>query len=169
MQLSRRFRDSKVAPEHPFVDSLARRLAHHWLIAGLLLWMFLACCFPLFDTDLFWHLKTGEWILQNLSIPGYDLYTFTDYGNRWIDLHWGFQVAAAVLYRIGGANLLILTKAAILTLALGVGCYSGGAGLRDWQRVLCWLLPAITISDTSLARSWALTISLSTSASMSSS
>ncbi|MBS0206691.1 MAG: hypothetical protein JSS49_27760 [Planctomycetes bacterium] len=117
-----------------------------WSVPLLLLWMFLACCFPLFDTDLFWHLKTGEWILQNGSIPGYDLYTFTDYDKRWIDLHWGFQVMAAILYRIGGANLLILAKCTILALAIGVGCYAGGAELRGWQRALCWLLPAITIS-----------------------
>lgn len=108
--------------------------------------MFLACCFPLFDTDLFWHLKTGEWILQNFSIPGYDLYTFTDFDKRWIDLHWGFEVGAAILYRVGGANLLILSKAAILMLALGIGCYAGGPKLRGCQRVLCWILPAITIS-----------------------
>lgn len=117
-----------------------------WTVPLLLLWMFLACCFPLFDTDLFWHLKTGEWILQNGTVPGYDLYTFTDYDKRWIDLHWGFQVIAATLYRIGGANLLILAKCTALALAIGVGCSAGGAGLPGWQRAWCWLLPAITIS-----------------------
>ena len=108
--------------------------------------MFLACCFPLYDTDLFWHLKTGELILETWSIPGHDLYTYTDSDKRWIDLHWGFQVGAALVYRLGGANLLILVKAAILTVALGIGCWAGGVALRNWQRVLCWLLPAITIS-----------------------
>lgn len=122
------------------------RFRWDWLPACLLLWMFLACCFPLFDTDLFWHLKTGEWILENFSIPGYDLYTFTDFDKRWVDLHWGFQVGAALVYRLGGADLLILAKAAILMTALGIGCYAGGVHLRGWQRVLCWILPAITIS-----------------------
>lgn len=120
--------------------------------------MFLACCFPLFDTDLFWHLKTGEWILQNFSIPGYDLYTFTDFDKRWIDLHWGFEVGAAILYRVGGANLLILCKAAILMLALGFGCYAGGPKLRGCQRVLCWILPAITISGRGYERPEILTL-----------
>lgn len=128
------------------------------LVWGLLLWMFLACCFPLFDTDLFWHLKTGEWILENLTIPGYDLYTFTDFDKRWIDLHWGFQVGAALLYRLGGANLLILAKASILVLALGIACYAGGASLRSWQRVLCWLLPAITISGRGYERPEIITV-----------
>ena len=128
------------------------------LVATLLVWMFLACCFPLFDTDLFWHLKTGEWILQNLTIPGYDLYTFTDFDKRWIDLHWGFQVGAAILYRLGGANLLILAKASILVLALGIACYAGGAGLRSWQRVLCWLLPAVTISGRGYERPEIITV-----------
>lgn len=135
-----------------------RRFRIDWLPVLLLLWMFLACCFPLYDTDLFWHLKTGEWILENVSIPGFDLYTFTDFDKRWIDLHWGFQVGAAILYRIGGADLLILTKAAILMLALGIGCYAGGASLRGWQRVLCWILPAITISGRGYERPEILTL-----------
>lgn len=117
-----------------------------WLICLLLVWMFLACCFPLFDADLFWHLKTGEWIIQNGTVPGFDLYTFTDLDKRWVDLHWGFQVVSAMIYRIGGANLLVLSKAATLTLALCIGCLGSGSSLAGWKRVLCWLLPAIAIS-----------------------
>lgn len=129
-----------------------------WLGAGLLLWMFLACCFPLYDTDLFWHLKTGELILQNWSIPGYDSYTYTDFGNRWIDLHWGFQVFMAVLYRLGGADLLILVKAGIITAALGIAYAAGGRGLSPWQRVLCWILPAIAISGRAYERPEIITV-----------
>ena len=136
----------KPRPVSPSLAHPVDRLARDVLVPLLLLWMFLACCFPLFDTDIFWHLKTGEWILQNGTVPGYDLYTFVDFNNRWIDLHWGFQVTAAILYRIGGANLLILSKSAILTLALGVGCYGTGRDLTGWQRAACWILPAITIS-----------------------
>lgn len=147
-----------VSPAASAELSTTRRFAIDWLPAGLLVWMFLACCFPLFDTDLFWHLKTGEWILQNLTIPGYDLYTFTDFDKRWIDLHWGFEVGAAILYRIGGANLLILAKAGILMLALGIGCYAGGPNLRGWQRVLCWVLPAITISGRGYERPEIITV-----------
>ncbi len=139
-------RTSKSRPEIEPPANPGKRHAREMLVPLLLLWMFLACCFPLFDTDLFWHLKTGEWILQNGTVPGYDLYTFVDFNNRWIDLHWGFQVTAAILYRIGGANLLILSKSAILTLALGIGCYGTGRGLTGWQRAACWILPAITIS-----------------------
>lgn len=142
-----------IASQHP---SDGKRF--DWLGAGLLLWMFLACCFPLYDTDLFWHLKTGELILQDWSIPGYDAYTYTDYGNRWIDLHWGFQVGVALVYRLGGANLLILVKAAIITAALGIAYAAGGGPLRRWQRVLCWILPAIAISGRAYERPEVITV-----------
>jgi hypothetical protein len=123
-----------------------------------LLWMFLACCFPLQDSDLFWHLKTGEWILEHRAIPGYDLYTYTDFDKRWIDLHWGFQVVAASLYRLGGADLLVLAKATILTVALGIACYAGGPKLSPGLRVLCWILPAITISGRGYERPEVVTV-----------
>lgn len=129
-----------------------------WLLSGLLLWMFCACCFPLYDSDLFWHLKTGELILQTGEIPGFDTYTYQDYGKRWIDLHWGFQVSAAILYRLGGANLLIVSKAAILAGALAVGYFASGERLRTWQRVACWILPAITISGRGYERPEILTV-----------
>ena len=146
MNIAVRNRTDESVPNRWVWIRLRGWFATEFLNILLLIWMFLACCFPLFDTDLFWHLKTGEWILQNGMIPGYDLYTFTDFDKRWIDLHCGYQVAVAILYRIGGANLLILAKASLLTLALGVGCYSGGVKLCQWHRLLCWVLPAITIS-----------------------
>lgn len=134
------------------------RLISWWLAWSLFVWMFLACCFPLYDTDLFWHLAAGEYILQTGTIPGYDLYTYTDYGKRWIDLHWGFQIGAALVYRLGGADLLILVKAGILTLALGIAFHAGGTSLPPWARVGCWVLPAIAISGRGYERPEIITV-----------
>ena len=88
--------------------------------------MFLACCFPLMDTDFWWHLRTGELIFQR-GFPDLDWYTFTDFDKPWIDLHWGFQVLMTGIYHVGGASAVVLFKAGILALALAVAM-SAGAG-----------------------------------------
>jgi hypothetical protein len=119
----------------------------HRVLGGLLcLAMFLACCFPLSDTDLFWHLKTGEWILANGQVPFVDLYTFTNAEQPWIDLHWGFQVLMATVHRLGGSALVVTLKALVLTAALWVGWSTTGRNLPAWLRALPWCLALLTLS-----------------------
>ncbi len=56
----------------------------------------------IFNSDIWWHLKTGERILAGSGIPQTDPYTYTVAGAEWIDLHWGFQVIVALLFRVAG-------------------------------------------------------------------
>ncbi len=51
--------------------------------------------------------QNGRADLADVQIPQTDWYTFTCSQERWIDLHWGFQLFAAALYHLGGINLLI--------------------------------------------------------------
>jgi hypothetical protein len=111
-----------------------------------LLWTFLSLCFPLVDTDFWWHLKTGEWIVQEGRVPQVDLYTFTEVNTPWIDLHWGFQLLITLLYRLGGENLVILTKAGVITAAVAVTWHAGGRGLPTWGKAGLWILPVVCIS-----------------------
>lgn len=61
------------------------------------------------DTDIWWHLRTGRYIIETRTIPGFDIYSYTAGGNRWIDLHWLFEV---ILYgthaAAGGYGLSLL-------------------------------------------------------------
>jgi hypothetical protein len=114
--------------------------------AGFLLWTFVSLVYPLFDTDFWWHLKTGELILQGNAPPQVDLYTFTDSDKPWIDLHWGFQVLIAVLHRLGGVNLVILTKAGVITAAIAIAWRASGRSLPSWLKAPLWTLPVIAIS-----------------------
>jgi len=40
------------------------------------------------DPDLGWHLKTGEWIVNNKSVPHFDQFSWTMSGFRWVDHEW---------------------------------------------------------------------------------
>lgn len=116
------------------------------LFATVLLWTFLATCFPMYDTDFWWHLRTGEWILETHSIPGIDLYTFTDIDRPWIDLHWGFQILITVLYHLGGVPLVTLCKAGITSAAVAVAWQAGGISQPAWKKAVVWVLPIVCIT-----------------------
>ncbi|MFN5532164.1 MAG: hypothetical protein ACK5F7_16440, partial [Planctomycetaceae bacterium] len=60
-------------------------MAPRALAALLLAWAFVSLIFPLYDTDFWWHLRTGQWIWSEGRIPQVDLYTFTNSENPWID------------------------------------------------------------------------------------
>ena len=137
---------ASLAPPHTVAVAPEQQLWNRVLFGGFLLWIFLSLCFPLYDTDFWWHLKTGEWIWQTKSVPQVDIYTFTDQGQPWIDLHWGFQLLITALYHTGGVNLVILTKAAVITAAVAVAWFAGGRALPVWLKAATWVLPAICIT-----------------------
>jgi len=108
--------------------------------------MFLSCCFPLTDTDFWWHLKTGELMFERGTIPHYDWYTYIDSDKRWIDLHWGFQLLITSLHWLGGVNLIIVVKAGLLTAALAIAIRAASRDLPASWIPFCWWLPIIAIS-----------------------
>lgn len=130
-----------------FDDWLDRALA-----AAFLLWLFLACCVPLKDTDFWWHLRTGELILARGELPYVDWFTFTSGDRAWIDLHWGFQLLVTLLYRLGGVALVTLVKAAVLTLAVAIAWSVPKRNIPAWLNGLCWIMPIIVISGRAYER-----------------
>ncbi len=69
------------------------------------------------DGDFWWHLRTGEYILQTRTIPHQDIFSYTRAGQEWITHEWLSQVLIAVLFQLGGFGALILTFAAIIAAA----------------------------------------------------
>lgn len=57
---------------------------------------------PIYDTDYFWHLRTGALIAESGSVPRTDPFSYSAPGARWIDLHWLFQLGLHGLYGLGG-------------------------------------------------------------------
>ena len=70
------------------------------------------------DFDTWWHLASGRWIVDHLTIPATDTLSFTVPDHPWINLQWLFDVALYLLHGIGGADLLVITSAAAFTAAL---------------------------------------------------
>jgi tetratricopeptide (TPR) repeat protein len=77
---------------------------------------------PMDETDLFFHLKLGDHILEHHRIPFRNLFSFTYPDHPDPDLAWAFQVAVALAYRLGGFEAIVLLKTLLFVGALGLVC-----------------------------------------------
>ncbi len=96
------------------------------------------------DGDTYWHIKAGQWMLQHLTVPRTDPFTYTFAGQPWHAHEWLAEVALAMAYGLGGwsgavvlgaaafaATIALLARAltlrleipfAIFALVLAAGC-----------------------------------------------
>ena len=58
------------------------------------------------DPDLGFHLKYGEWIVLNHTVPVHDLSTYTVQDHVYLDMHWLFQVVLYGTFRMGGYSAI---------------------------------------------------------------
>lgn len=75
---------------------------------------------PLSDGDFWWHLKTGEYILNTRSIPKTDFYSFTNYGRAWVAHEWLSEAIFYAIYSRLGFNALIIVFALLTALAFWI-------------------------------------------------
>jgi hypothetical protein len=92
-------------------------LIRFWMPAALLLAVFAFSVPTIPSADMWWHLSTGRYILQNHSIPHTDPFSATAGGKPWIAHEWLADILFYGAYSaLGSAGLLLLT-AVVLTLA----------------------------------------------------
>jgi hypothetical protein len=76
-------------------------------VAILALGLFTMAARSVTDPDVWWHLRTGQLIIQTHSVFHPDPYSFTRFGQRWVDHEWLSQVLIFALYRLAGWGGLI--------------------------------------------------------------
>jgi len=81
---------------------------------------FLFASRPLSDGDFWWHLKTGEYIVRNFSIPRIDFYSFTVPGKPWVAHEWLSEVIFYLVYSRAGFNTLIFIFTVLTVLAFWI-------------------------------------------------
>ena len=67
------------------------------------------------DPDLWWHLRTGQWIVETRSIPHSDSFSFTRGGSPWISHEWLSEVTLFELWKRSGPQTVIIFSAIITT------------------------------------------------------
>jgi len=65
------------------------------------------------DPDVWWHLRTGQLIIENHGLFHADPYSFTRAGQPWVDHEWLSQILIFSLYRVAGWAGLITGFAAL--------------------------------------------------------
>jgi hypothetical protein len=93
------------------------------------------------DADMWWHLRTGEYILQ-YGIPRQDVFSFTVPDHAWVTHEWLSQVVMWWIYQAGGFAGLILVFALVtaVTFYLLYLCCAG----RPYLAAFVVLLAAVT-------------------------
>lgn len=119
-------------------------------VAGLLflgLVLFLAVLWgsrPLIHDDLFFHIGTGQYVVENLEVPTTDIFSFTRAGERWVSHEWGFGVVTHFFWFGWDYPALVALKAAltvgILLALLFLMAKRSGSGLTSTSPWLVTLL-----------------------------
>ncbi|MFH0731534.1 MAG: tetratricopeptide repeat protein [Candidatus Omnitrophota bacterium] len=65
------------------------------------------------DFDIWWHLKTGEYILANGFIPKIDIFSYTVPGHRWVNHQWLADVLLFLIFRGFGLGGIVVLKALV--------------------------------------------------------
>ncbi|MBK7178833.1 MAG: hypothetical protein IPH82_16920 [Chloroflexi bacterium] len=79
-------------------------------VALFLLALFTIAVRETLDPDMWWHLRTGEYILQ-AGIPRHDVFSFTVPDHEWLTHEWLSQVFMWSVYRVGGLPGLMVVFA----------------------------------------------------------
>jgi hypothetical protein len=86
------------------LGSLGRKL-YAFACSEVVMWLGLTAVLtavPLFfvkhallsDPDIWWHMRSGEWILQHLTVPHTDPFSASTVGRSWVDYSWIFDVGS---------------------------------------------------------------------------
>src|SRR6267378_3774976 len=65
-------------------------------------------------SDLGFHLRAGEWMLEHLKFPEKDLFTYTAAMNDYVDMDWLYQVQVALTKKLSGEFGLVLVSALLV-------------------------------------------------------
>jgi branched-subunit amino acid transport protein AzlD len=72
---------------------------------------------PMIDTDTWWHLRTGQWIMENQALPDVDRFSLTRSGEPWYYPGWMSEILMFQVFSLGGLAALNLLFTGVILLA----------------------------------------------------
>ncbi|MBS0528393.1 MAG: hypothetical protein JSS22_03245, partial [Proteobacteria bacterium] len=113
---------------------LVRFPAWLWVGVGTYLLLMLSANDLLNDGDTLWQIKVGQRILDTLTLPYADIYSFTRAGAPWISSSWLAQILFAKAYEIGAWNGVVVLSAAAIAVSFALFVHLLG---RRWPATYC--------------------------------
>ncbi len=86
------------------------------LLASLLICIFALSSYKIDDDDVFWHLATGRFVVENGYVPDKDVFGALTQNTEWIPFEWGWDVISYELYNTGGYNAIFIFRSLIFCL-----------------------------------------------------
>jgi tetratricopeptide (TPR) repeat protein len=88
------------------------------MLARISWWLFILVAVvlsfkSLTEPDIWWMLRTGDWIWAEKSIPTVDVFSYTHEGVAWINVKWLFEVLIATFSALFGAESVLLLQAMV--------------------------------------------------------
>ena len=114
----------------------------------LILCLFFMILRPIADPDFWWHLRTGQLIVQTHTIPHIDPFSYTKFGEPWITHEWLSEILIYALFRLGSYGLLIFIFSIIITGAFLLTYLRSPAETRPYVAGFVLLLGAVSTAPT---------------------
>src|SRR5947208_7391997 len=72
------------------------------------------------DSDTYWQIAVGQWILDHGAVPRVDVYSFSKLGEAWISSSWLAHILYALSYSLAGWAGPVVVAAASIAVTFGL-------------------------------------------------
>jgi hypothetical protein len=116
--------------------------------------------FPvLSDNDVWWHLRTGEWIFTNRAIPTHDLFSISFQNRPWTPYSWLFELIVYAAYKLAGLRgIIAFTSVMVLAVTLAIRSTVRRLMPTTASALALTTLAAITLAHLYTPRPWLFSI-----------
>ena len=111
------------------------------------------------DADVWWHLRTGQWIVMHGAVPHSDSFSWTRVGQPWAAYSWLFELLIYGLFqRFGLMGILVYTYAMVVAIAVALHLLIRKFEPRLAQSVGLTALALVSMTRICSPRPWLFTI-----------
>ncbi len=104
------------------------------------------------DSDTYWQITIGQWILDHNALPRVDFYSFTKAGEPWVSSSWLSQVLLAASYNLAGWTGPIVLAAACIAVTFALLTWILGQRLPAFFAIVVTLVALLVPVQHLLAR-----------------
>lgn len=104
------------------------------------------------DGDTYWHLATGQWMLDHGRVPHEDVFSFPHAGQPWVTHEWLSELLMALAFRVGGWSGLLVLYAAVAAAAGALFAGALGRSLKGLTLIVTLVLAFACASGSLLIR-----------------
>ena len=121
------------------------RGSYHLISLLVILVLALVLLRPIDSFDVWWHLNSGLWMLENSALMDHDVWSFTMNEHEWTNMAWMFQLLLGAAYIAGGVWGLLVIKYSMIFGFLWVlfQCGRGERNILQYILVFLLIMPVI--------------------------